>query len=460
MSIYRFSDGSPVATVAFRYADGVPTVALIEASKTATPKQISTAIGALSNRGMSLVPITIDERDLLQVSGFLTEQSVIDALVAKESVKGSPEITREAHDDTFIEPSKTKEFLENYSLRLAGGLNLIGDVAMHVGGYGKLTAKVDKMTGNPLTKPERKASIKAGAYDLAGGGLYTLGGLNSVAFGNSKSDTPLADRTANFIAHVANPQAVPLDTQKKPDHFFRRRTADVTLGAYALGAGVLLTKGATEYKAFSKKLLSAAPAEQTKLMLEKKESGWMIAYGASSLVFKLLSLFIKEKPKLDEDQPKSSNPIVRTMDWFVEKPLRIFGVGSFITDSLYAKHTYAAYKGKPASDYVPKIITTLSYFSSDILAAMSSKNLIIKPLDTDDERGIIALAAKSIADQPPEKRDELVLKTAHFLSNQPEMQGTPESIAIYIREQVKHLKKNPWTVRIAEQAEQETPLAR
>ncbi len=455
MSIYRFSD-SPVATVTFHYVDGVPTAALIEASKTATDEQISEARKGLGEKNISSVPVSVNERDMLQVSGFSTEQAVIDALMAKGSVKGAPEITQEASDLPAPPEGKVKSFLENNSLRLAGGLNLIGDVMMHIGGYGKVTAKTDKTTGRLLSPEARRESVITGRNELIGGGLYTLGGLNSLAFGNSKRELPpLADRTANFIAHAVDPQAVPLDIPKESGNFLRRNTADVTLGAYTVGAGVFLADGARGYQALSKKLLSASAEEAEKLKVAKRKSTSLMAYGASSLVFKLLSLFIKEKPESAEDKPKSSNPIVRAKDWFVEKPLRIFGLGSFVTDSLYAKHTIDTYRelrgtpnAKTNSEVMLKGITTLSYFASDYLSAISSKNLVSKPLDADGQREVIALAAQSIAAQPQEKRETLVSQTAQFLSEQPEMQQNSKKIAGSLRDQIKRLGGNLWAKRV------------
>jgi hypothetical protein len=456
MSIYRFSPDSPISTIAFHYADGKPTVALIEASKTTTAEQISEARKTLSEKGISLVPVTVDERDMLQVSGFGAEQTLIDALAAKNIVKGTPEITQEKSDLPPPPKSKAKTFLENYSLRLAGGLNLIGDIMMHVGGYGKITAKTDKL-GKPLGAEKRRESFVTGRNELIGGGLYTLGGLNSLAFGNSKNEEPpLANRTADFIAHTVSPQTVPLNTPKESRNFLRRHTADVTLGAYTVGAGVFLADGMRGYQALNKKLLSASAEEAVHLKLDRKKSASLMAYGASSLVFKLLSLFIKEKPKSEEEKPKSTNPIVRVKDWFVEKPLRIFGLGSFITDSLYAKYTLDTYrelKGTPnaksTSEITLKIITTLSYFASDFLSAISSKNLLNKPLGADGERGVIALAAQSIAEQPQEKRDELISKTAQFLNDQPEIQlKGKKSIAVSLKNQLKHLSSNPWAKRV------------
>lgn len=454
MSIYKYAADSPVSTIVFHYTNGVPTTALIEASKTATAEQIAAASKALGEKGMSLVPVTVDERDMLQVSGFLSEHMVINALAAQQMVKGAAEITQEASDLPPPPKSKAKTFLENYSLRLAGTLNLIGDVMMHCGGYSKVTKKINKETGKPLSPAERKASIVTGTYDLVGGGLYTLGGLNAAAFGNSKSKAPpLADRTADFIAHATNPQALPPKPPKESGNFLRRHAADVTLGAYTLGASVFLAHGLSGYRALTKQLHSANSAAAAKIKGDRKESASLIGYGISSLVFKTLSLFIKEKPKSDEDKPKSRNPIIRVKDWFVEKPLRIFGLGSIITDSFYAKHAYDTYrrvKGTPKAaskkEYMFKIITTISYFTSDFLSAISSKNLLSKPLDADGQRGVVALAAQSIAKQPQEMRDALMSQTTQFLSSQPEMQNSSrKSIAASLADHIRHLGGNPWT---------------
>lgn len=449
MSIYRYPPDSPIAAVSFHYTDGAPTAALIDASKTATAEQIVATRAALSKKNISFVPVTVDGRDMLQAAGFLTEKTLIDALVEKHIVKGEPTITREASDRPPPPKSAAKHFLENYSLRLAGVLNLVGDVAMHFGGYSKVTAKINKDTNQPLTPAERKASVTAGTYDLVGGGLYTLGGLNAAAFGNSKNDAPpLADRIDNFITHTANPDAVPLSALKQSGSFLRRNAADVTLGAYTVGAGVFLAQGLSGYRGLSKQILSADPSTAAKLKSDRRESASLMGYGVSSLLFKVLSLFIKEKPtELEEGKSRSGNPIVRVKDWFVEKPLRIFGLGSLITDSFYAKHTWDTRKS--GKDYRFKIITTVSYFASDILAAISSKKILIKPLGADDERGVIARAAQSIAAQPQEKQDALIEQAAEFLKTQPEMETRQKrSIVTSLREQIQHLGSNRWAQRV------------
>ena len=227
-------------------------------------------------------------------------------------------------------PTGLRAFFKRNSLQVAGVFNLLGDVGFFMQGTKDIAAA--------RTKPQRIAAYA----EAVGGGLYTLGGLNLAFFGHVDERKPVNEiiaKTAIFMTEQIGP--LPSNTALGALHptaqktsspsFFYRNTAQNTLIAYTLGAGALLTNGISRYRA------------------KEPDGGLMLGYGIASLAVKLASLMIPEKPKEDENE-KPKNGIIA---WLREKPLRIFGYGSLITDTLLAKRAFDKYKRGAAGSSWP-----------------------------------------------------------------------------------------------------------
>ena len=331
----------------------------------------------------------------------------------------APEATRAPADTPVEKPG----FFRRNSLKLAGIFNLIGDVGFL--GSGIKTRDTSK---------------------IVGGALYTLGGANLAMFGKPKPEhavEELTEKTADMLQNAMGglPEGSGLakaEAQKTADTLkgsLYKHAAQNTLGVYTAGAGALLVSGIRKYRA------------------NPKEWAGM-GYGISSLAVKSLSLLIPEKTGKDAEDKKSSGGL---LGWIREKPLRIFGYGSVITDTMLAAEAVQGYRAGHKNAW--SVLTAGTYIISDLLMAISNKNPdnATGKLRPEDQHGIEAMAAEAIAAQPEEKRGELVAQAASFLAAQPNTTGTAEDIKKSIREQVEALGKNRWAQRVSAPAESPQP---
>lgn len=294
-------------------------------------------------------------------------------------------------------------FLKQYSLQLAGILNLIGDV----GFLG---------TGIKTRDP----------YKISGGGLYTLGGLNLALFGKVKPEENLR-RVKEEVAALIDEKTGHAAARPEGGDALYRHAADNTLTAYTAGAAAMLASGIKKHNAG---LGSAG-----------------LYYGASSLAFKLGSRLIPEQAAGGAGE--KSGGIV---GWIREKPLRLFGYGSVVTDSFLALDTWHDYKHNPnKSGYGWSAVTAGTYILADLLMAISSKDPANAggKFPEGDRRDIEAGAAEKIARQPKESREALIAQAAEFLAARPEMGGDATAIGQAIREHMEQAAPASWTARTA-----------
>lgn len=389
---------------------------MLKAAEGTSPDQISTIRRGLEAGGWSAVPVAVDGREMLQVSGFDKERQLLDLMQTYHFTEGAPEFTAQPGDNAKC---TTGQWIQQSSLKMAGLLNLIGDGALLGSGF---------MSG-------RSKEITAGA-------LYTGGALVLARYGNVKTEhhvREVLERTGKFLKQQAAelPEDCGLFSVMKDqrqgmianaENFLYRYPSQVMLGAYTLGAMTMLHSGI------------------------KQKDPWGIAYGASSVGFKAASLLIPEKPKTEAEKKGAAHhgPVHKLYDWIQEKPLRVFGYGSMVTDILLGLSAYREYRTNPAQrSYIFKFITTGTYLLADVLMAMSNKDHTHAggKFDADEQRQILALTAETIARQPKELREPLVHHVAGFLADQPEMNGTAPDISKQIMEQMQHMDTSPWAAK-------------
>jgi hypothetical protein len=318
-------------------------------------------------------------------------------------------------------------FLQRNSLRISGYLNLIGDVGLLAGGI-----------------------VKRNPHHIAGGALYTLGAGNLARYGKADTahvkQTLAKDMAGFFSAHAAAiPQTSTLHQAAheganggifaRLDQQLRAQPVQNTMGLYTAGALAMLGSGVQTYRA------------------NGKFSG--IAYGASSLAFKLGTLMLPEDTKNSAFNPTEKKGVI---GWLKEKPLRLFGYGSLVTDTLLAWQSYDEYKeakakgkAKGSSAYIYTGIAAASYIVSDILMAMSYKDPAnaAGALRHEDATEMLRMAAEVIAAQPAEKRPALTAKLATFLSEKPAFASHAEAIHTQLQEALSATVNRTWSARVA-----------
>ncbi len=320
---------------------------------------------------------------------------------------------------------------EKNKLSIAGALNAIGDVGLLIDGFGS----------------------KSIPFKLAGW-LYTAGALVVTFFGTPNKGEQVRDlweRSAEFIqskATTKNPDLKSAEVLQKRDtgvlatvnRAMRRYSGQIMLALYTLGAGAMLTHGINSYQRDK-----AAGKDLT-------EAKGTIGYGIASLTIKALSLGIKE----DASQEKKASP--RSADgiigWFKEKPMRIFGYGSLITETMMGWRTYGKYKKSllpdsgDTSNYVWSALTTGSYALSDLVIASTNKdaaNAVGKLSETAQDK-IENMMAQTIAAQPLDKQEQLTQEAAQFLRRESTVNGTAEQLQASLSARVQKMS-DAWTDR-------------
>jgi hypothetical protein len=434
MKIYRFSDGSIIREVAIHHDRDQLKVAQLVAGEGIPAEQILKVRKAIEAAGWQCAPVTIDGRDVLQVDGFKNAEEFVAFLARNHFVAGTPVIIQKSEKILQSDlQAGIRKFFRHHSLQLAGILNTIGDITL---------------LGSGLFRENKRTGKQGDAYEATAGAFYTLGGLNLAVFGRGKKPESnlrkVSQRTVEYIQKVARGEtpesAIAALPQNERPNFLQQNAAQNTLGAYTLGASAMLLSGIRDY--------------QADRQVGRKGDWSRIGYGISSLSFKLLSLVIPEKSpndKTDHDKNRSSNPLERFADWIREKPLRVFGYGSLITESMLALDTYHTFRQKPEDKaFLWKAATTASYIAADVLVANSNKDPrnAEDKFNSDEQLQVVALAAEEIAKQPQDQQAKLVDQVSEFLATQPEMKGKGTDISASLRQQIQNVGHNPWAERM------------
>jgi hypothetical protein len=415
MSLYQFAPSSLITQAQFRYADDHLPEAVLTASDTARPEQLSGIRQMLDARGWHCVPVHIDGHNALQLSGFGKPEQLLGFMNAHQYIEGQPVFTSESGDD---KERSTKDWLYNTSLKASGWSYIIGDVALLMSG---------------LMSGRQKEAVS--------GALYTAGGAVLARYGNVKTEHHVRDitmRMGEFLKKQADelpPDCALGNIMKEkrdgvlPDieHFLYKYPAQTTVGIYTLGAFSMLQSGL------------------------KHGKFWDIAYGANSTAAGLGSIIIPEKAH-NPDAPTPTNPVAQCWDWVREKPLRMAGYAYILSGLALGMSAYREFKDNPAQkSYIFKFITTGTYLVGDVLLAISHKDHTNADgkFDVDEQRRIEAMAAEAISRQPESMRDALVHHVAGFLAMQPEMKGKAPDIGKSIKAQLQHMLDNPWSARPA-----------
>ena len=301
--------------------------------------------------------------------------------------------------------------VSQHSLRIAGLLNLVGDVALLAEGLG---IGAEKKEIQPLM--------------VSMGALYTLGGLNLALFGSpdiNRAQHELSHRIADFIEQETGelPPASKLANLCNDTHGMFEQCKNAlasdpvqnTMALYTAGAAVALARGVGKYRESDKGSRNFSD----------------LGYGASSLSLKLASYLIPEDNR-QQAEPKKISSFKEFLDqnvieWVKEKPLRLFGYGSFIPDAFMIKGTLRDINNKPDLTSTQKGIMgvkALSYPIADLLMAVSHKSSENNAalLNETQEREITELVEDVIAQHSYIDKTALRTQIDAFLSQQPELQ--------------------------------------
>lgn len=310
----------------------------------------------------------------------------------------------------------TGSFLHQHGLQLGGALNLIGDASLLYAGY---------KNKDP--------------FMTIAGGLYTAGALALTRYGTPNPERQMrevCEATADFFKHRVG--TLPVDSYLATVHAQQdtgvihrvesalyRNPVDTMLGLYTAGAATMLASGI------------------------QSGNKWRSIYGGWSLGVKALSFAMPEKEEApaDDKNKKQSDSVI---DWIKEKPLRLFGYGSLVTEVLLGKSAIADLRaGKEGAMF--GVATAVMYVLSDAVMAISSKNTssVDGVLSDHDQEHIERLAAEIIAQQPATKQEKLIDQVAEFLIKQPAIKGSADEISARLASKVQNTPRGGWSHRVA-----------
>ena len=332
------------------------------------------------------------------------------------------------------EPPAPQSFYERNKLRIAGALNGFGDVALLLDGYTK--EKDD--SGKEIDKSWLKAT----------GWLYTLGAAVITFFGKVDKEQEikeLSKRTAEFLQNNADNKSADLQSTQiaqaevgaltKAKRSLQRHAGQVMLAFYTAGAATLFVSGIKSYK--------NPPAGGT-----KKPIGDVLV-GGMSLLIKTTSMLLPEKVKsIDNTQAEDKQGGV--IGWIKEKPMRLFGYGSMLTEAFWGYRAYE--KKQQGKNWKLSAATGAAYAASDVVIATANKdsaNAAGKMNQTEQEN-LEEMVAETIAHQSVEQQEALAAKTASFLETQGAVNGNADELRQSIMQRVEKRSDKQWATRAEE----------
>ena len=294
-------------------------------------------------------------------------------------------------------PDSSSSAYERNKLRIAGALNLLGDVFFLSDSFTKKYDSSGKLVDKTLTKIT--------------GGLYTAGALVATLFGrvSAKEQANLVkEQVAELLERKApiksQTTAGSLFLQKrnqpgfsKIKRFMQRYAGQIMLWLYTLGAGVMMADGVRQYR---------NPVDG-----ERPKVGDLLV-GSASLLVKVTSALMPEQQATEKDESEEKKKKGLT-------PMKLFGVGSFLTELFWA---YSVYERQRDGDpWKRRAVTTASYMASDVVIATTNKDTANagNGLQSEALDDILIMAVETIAAQPPEAQANLKDEVASVLAKHP-----------------------------------------
>lgn len=292
---------------------------------------------------------------------------------------------------------------EKNKLRIAGALNALGDVTFFAEGL---------KDRNP--------------FIIAAGACYTAGTVVLALFGFSDKNRQvkeLSERAAEFVNTHSTHKESSLESTEilrnratgvfaDADRFLRRYTAQVLLWFYTAGAAIMTISGIKGY------FFPAAGKP-------RKNLGDLLV-GSMSLLVKTASMLTPEKTGEEAEKEKATGKGL--IAWFKEKPMRIFGYGSMLTEGFWGYRTYERYKGKQA--WKLGAAATGSYVLADLVAANTNKDAAnaVGKMSQDEQSKLENMMAETISYETEEKRELLSSQAANFLTKESIVNGSGEQL--------------------------------
>lgn len=314
-------------------------------------------------------------------------------------------------------------YLKQESLRAAGYSYLVGDAALFASGM---------MSG-------RK-------HEALSGAVYTAGGLVLARYGKENAERRLhtmQGRLKEYFdnEHIQIPKASELNsiTLKSEgsiidriEDFMYAYPSQILNTMYAIGGFSLIHSGM------------------------KHGKGWDSASGALVAAGALAGILIPEKQHAPDHLSKT--PLDKVVEWAQEKPLRVSGYLYMANNAALITSALKERKANPLQkSYMFKLLTVASYMVGNGLLAISSKDSV-SYIDKDGNskamQQLETTAARVIAAQPEEIRNQVIQQTSGFLAGQPDIKLSATQIASDLTQRISELSRiqnKSWRTNVMQQ---------
>ena len=441
MSIYRFPSPSLIDEVTFvtNAAGGVR--AYLHARDGADPQMLANIQKQFLWAGLRAVPLQQDGKAVLEVRGFKYPERLLPNLATQGAITGTPTISEQPGDT----PTK-EERRKNLTLKATGLIYNIGDLAYLT--YAIKEHLINRNDAN-LSLQNRKELYSSDVYNIVGGVGYATGSTFLSVYGSKdQSKYQIRDALSKIREYLARDGIKTGDTPAAEAYFqpdqrslgtrlndtFSRYPSE-TLNSVYVGVGGAITTS-------SLKRVKALKAEGKPITSDMMDIG----LGVNTALAGLVGVLVKEKKPLPGDEPKHG--LARAWQWIQEKPLRATGIGYFISTMWHAAATVQKYREgdtKVRQTAIFRGIFVAANILSEALLFVSSKGHGVGVKNKDVDSTVIAATAELIANQPPERREQLIDQLSGYMASADVLGSKADDVAAELRAQLKAREHSPWT---------------
>ncbi len=431
MSIFKYSDSSPVNEITLRKTAGGGSRAFLFARDDISADQAEKIKATLNNAHLSCVASEKDGRHCLEVRGCKNVSVIESVLGAAGLLKGH---TQEDRSDN--EKFSLKDKIRNNLVSIYGMLNLAADVGYYQ--YGKM--KKDLGDGSVWEDQAAAVAYAAGSsnFFLFGRGDKSDHQARDIALNIQKEfhDRGLelsSDSAAMAFSVISHRQGM----ARKANNYLAKHGAEAGNVATAM-AGAFVAKGALKSDKTSTKIMDGV-------------------LGATTFASGIGAAVVKEKAPDPNNRPTTTWGKVK--EWVHERPNRLAGYGYMVSTALHAVQTVFHYNG--AEEKYKKDIAkvklahkaysyrgafiVLNLIGEFVLAAASKGHGSGVKGNESIEETALSLVADAIVRQPQAKRDELIRDMGQkFLTNPDVLGGDGAELEAKLYQRVHKLESSPW----------------
>lgn len=437
MSLYKYNAPSPLDEIVFATTENGSIRAYLHAREGIPREKLQSFNAALLKENLQTVPFMMEGKNseytpMLEVRGFASEQALAKTLDKVGAVRGKPKVEKVEEHSTLWQK------IQKRSLQVSGLLYAVGDWNFFE--YGR-------KEGN--------------AYDMAAGIVYAMGTGVLAFFGRNDQSRHQVEEKAKALEQflIKDNVRIPLScslhaTAEEKEKSWLGHAYDWActhpselFNTIYIGAGACIMGGAIHGKMMKEVVGETREARFNRLTAASMD----VALGATTSGVSLLGNVIQEK-KRDPDEPPPKDWLGKAWAWIQEKPLRVTGYGLMGSTLFHAGSTTVEYfNAKKHND--TKTLAAVGNRATFVLTNMLAEALIAisskghgEGVTSDDsvKESVYALAAELIAQQPANKRQELVTHLAGFLQQPNVLAEAYGVVENKLRVQVQKLETNPW----------------